>query len=194
MRESLLTFSSPSGPGPFPLLSFIVCCCMFFFFFFPYPFRYPRSSASVQQVPCENCSIYRCILDVLKRKDEFHVLLFCHLDSFPLLHIFKRTFLSLLYCPLQVILIQGDKYTAWKTIQPQSQYFPSSPTPASPPSNGYAINSSYPSFFFSFLFPFLPPLSSLLSLSFLSTSWIIFTILFFFQYSICILWLSSLSI
>lgn len=41
-----------------------------------------RSSASVQQVLCEDCSICRCILDALVRRDELYVLLLlCHLDS-----------------------------------------------------------------------------------------------------------------
>ena len=61
---------------------------LFFFFLSSYPvvrgfscpFRCPKSSANVQQVVYENCSICRCILDVLVRSNEFHVLLFCHLD------------------------------------------------------------------------------------------------------------------
>ena len=42
-----------------------------------------KSSASLQQVLCENRSICRCILDVPVRRDEFHVLLFHHLDFSP---------------------------------------------------------------------------------------------------------------
>ena len=40
----------------------------------------PKSSTNVQQVLCENCSICRCILDVLVRRDELRILLFHHLD------------------------------------------------------------------------------------------------------------------
>ena len=39
-----------------------------------------KSSANVQHVLYENCSICRCLLDVLVRSDEFHILLFHHLD------------------------------------------------------------------------------------------------------------------
>ena len=47
-----------------------------------YPFRCPRSSASVQQVLCENCSICRCIPDVYVQRDELPVLLLlCHLGK-----------------------------------------------------------------------------------------------------------------
>ena len=61
----------------------------FIYFFFPwygdfsYSFRCTKSSASVKQVLCENCSVFRYILDVLVKRGEFHVLLFCHLDSSP---------------------------------------------------------------------------------------------------------------
>lgn len=50
---------------------------------FSYPLRCPESSTNVQKMLCENCSICRCILDVIVRRDKFWVLLFCHLD-FPL--------------------------------------------------------------------------------------------------------------
>ena len=50
---------------------------------FSCPFTILRSSANVQQVLYENCSICRCILDVLVRSDEFCILLFRHLDSSP---------------------------------------------------------------------------------------------------------------
>ena len=50
------------------------------------PFRCPRSSASLQQGLCEDCSICRCILDAIVGRDELHVLLFLHhLDSCPTL-------------------------------------------------------------------------------------------------------------
>ena len=46
------------------------------------PFRCPRSSASVQLVFCENCSICRCSLDAFAERDELHVLLLlCHLSD-----------------------------------------------------------------------------------------------------------------
>ena len=76
----------PSTPSPgvmvLPVSSFL------FFFHHPTwlhgdfscPYRCPRSSTSVQQVLCENCSICRCILDVLVRGGKLHILLFCHLD------------------------------------------------------------------------------------------------------------------
>ena len=47
---------------------------------FSYPFTCPESSTNVQKMLCENCSICRCILDVIVRRDKFWVLLFCHLD------------------------------------------------------------------------------------------------------------------
>lgn len=62
-------------------------------FFFPFchptwlcgdfssPFRCPRSSASVQQVVCENCSVCRCILGIPVRRGSFRILLFRHFDS-----------------------------------------------------------------------------------------------------------------
>ena len=46
------------------------------------PFRCLRSSASVQQVLCENCSIRRCVLDAFVGRDELHILLLlCHLGK-----------------------------------------------------------------------------------------------------------------
>ena len=42
------------------------------------PFRCLRSSASVQLVLCENCSIHRCILDEFVGREELHVLLLLH--------------------------------------------------------------------------------------------------------------------
>ena len=36
----------------------------------------------VQRLLCENIFICRCILDVLVMRREFHIFLFCHLDSF----------------------------------------------------------------------------------------------------------------
>lgn len=62
-------------------------------FFFPFchptwlcgdfssPFRCPRSSASVQEVVCENCSICRCILGIPVRRGRSRILLFRHFDS-----------------------------------------------------------------------------------------------------------------
>ena len=70
--------SSPSLPHQgcwsLPISSFL-----FFSFFHPTQlcgnfsctFRCLRSSTSVQQVLCENCSICRCILDVLVRRGKF---------------------------------------------------------------------------------------------------------------------------
>ena len=86
MKEPLLTYSSPSGV--------LIPSCFFFsfFFFLSSYWLYGdfsctswclRSSTSVQQVLCENCSICRCILDVLVRRGEFCNLLFCQLDSPP---------------------------------------------------------------------------------------------------------------
>ena len=74
MREPLPSFSSPPGSFFFPS------------FFHPTqlrgdlscPFWCPRSSASVQLVFCENCSICRCILDAFVERDELRIL--------PLLH------------------------------------------------------------------------------------------------------------
>ena len=86
--ESLLSFSSPlRGRGPllFPLLFLLPSS-----FFCPTrlhgdlscPFRYTRSSVSVLQVLCENCSICKCILDAFKGRGERHsLLLLCHLGS-----------------------------------------------------------------------------------------------------------------
>ena len=46
------------------------------------PFRFPRSSASVQQGICENCSICRCSFDTFVGRDEHHILpLLCHLGK-----------------------------------------------------------------------------------------------------------------
>ena len=46
------------------------------------PFRCPRSSASVQQVLCENCSTCRCIPSAFVGRGELHVLLLlCHLGK-----------------------------------------------------------------------------------------------------------------
>ena len=49
---------------------------------FSCPFRCLRSSMGVQRLLCENIFICRCILDVLVMRREFHIFLFCHLDSF----------------------------------------------------------------------------------------------------------------
>ena len=85
---SCRNLSSPSAPHQerwsLPISSFL----SFFSFFYPTqlhgklscPFRCPRSSTSIQQVLCEN-PICRCILDALVRRCEFHLRLFCHLDS-----------------------------------------------------------------------------------------------------------------
>ena len=48
------------------------------------PFWCPRSSASVQPVFCENCSICRCILDAFVERDELHVLLLHQLRDLAL--------------------------------------------------------------------------------------------------------------
>ena len=62
---------------------------LFFFLFstllwgnFSCPFRCLKSSANVQPVFSENCSICRCIPDVLVRRDKFCILQFHYLD-FP---------------------------------------------------------------------------------------------------------------
>lgn len=80
MQGPLLSFSHPlrgTGPKQLPLL-------------FPFPsvlcpswlhgdlscsFRCLRSSASVQPVLCENCSICRCTVDAFVERDAFHILL-----------------------------------------------------------------------------------------------------------------------
>ena len=49
-------------------------------FFFFCPFCCLKSSDSFQEEICENCFICSCILEVLMRRGEFHILLFCHLD------------------------------------------------------------------------------------------------------------------
>ena len=87
--RSLLTFNLPPGF----LVPFLIP-----FFFLSFSFFHPtwlqgnfscplsclKSSTNVQQVFCENCPIYRCILDVLVRREEFCILLFHHLDTSPL--------------------------------------------------------------------------------------------------------------
>ena len=86
MRDPLPASAPPRGTGPvlLPLLFFLPS------FFHPTwlcgdlycPFQCPRSSASVQLVFCEICSICRCILDVFVERDELHVLLLlCHLEN-----------------------------------------------------------------------------------------------------------------
>ena len=81
IQEPLLFLSSPprgTDPIPLPLLFFFPSS-----FFCPTrlcrdpssPFQCPRSSASVQPVVCENCSICRCILDAFVGRDELHILL-----------------------------------------------------------------------------------------------------------------------
>ena len=77
MREPPLTFSCLPGVQVLScllsssfslLLSFVLPGFVGIFLF-----RCPRSSASVQQLLCENC---RCILNAFVGRDEFHVLLF----------------------------------------------------------------------------------------------------------------------
>ena len=83
MWEPVLTFSFPPGllaPFLIPFLFFFLWSYLVVRGFFFYPFRCPESSTNVQKVLCENCSICRCILDVIVRRDKFWVLLFCHLD------------------------------------------------------------------------------------------------------------------
>ena len=91
VREPLCFFRShqpPSGVRP-------ISCPLFFFSPFSSfcstwslgdlfcPLYCPRSLASVQLVPCENCSICRCILDTFMERDELDVLLLlCHFASF----------------------------------------------------------------------------------------------------------------
>ena len=70
-----------AGPVLLPLLFLFSS-----FFFHPtwlygdlsYPFRFPRFSASVKQVLCENSSICRCILGEFVGTDELHALLVLH--------------------------------------------------------------------------------------------------------------------
>ena len=79
----LLEFSFlPGLPFPFfiPLL-FLSSYLVTRGFFSSCPFSCPKFSTNVQQVLCKTCSICRCILDVLVRRDEFHILPFCHFDS-----------------------------------------------------------------------------------------------------------------
>ena len=83
------TFSFPLGL----LVPFLIP--LFFFSSFFHSFRCPKSSTNVQQVLCGNCSICRWILDVLVRSNEFHILLFHHLDS-SLLSFFFFPFLAAL--------------------------------------------------------------------------------------------------
>ena len=86
LREPLLTFSFAQG-----LLVPLLIPLFFFSFFHPtqwwgyfsYLFRCLKSFTNVQQVLFENCSIRWCILDVLVRRDKFHVLLFFYLDYSP---------------------------------------------------------------------------------------------------------------
>ena len=84
----------PRGVGPisFPLfLPFLSFVLPSYVGNFSCPFRCPRSSASVQQVFCVNCSTCRCILDVLVGRSEPQVLLFHHLDlDSPYFVIFKH--------------------------------------------------------------------------------------------------------
>ena len=83
-----LTFSFLPGllvPFLTPLFCFSFFCPTRLQGDFSCPSGCPKSSANVQQVLWENCSIYRCILDVPVMSDEFHILLFHHLDSSLLL-------------------------------------------------------------------------------------------------------------
>ena len=87
-EKPLHSFSSPSG---------LQVPSHFLFSFFPFlfcpsqlhrdlacTFRCPMSSASLQQVLCEDCPICRCILDAFVLRGECHVLLLHHLDSSPI--------------------------------------------------------------------------------------------------------------
>ena len=78
MRGPPLTFNFLPGL----LVPFLIP--LFPFSSFLHPFRCWKSSTNVQQVLYENCSICRCILGVLARSYKFRILLFCHLNSFPL--------------------------------------------------------------------------------------------------------------
>ena len=87
--EPLLSFSSPH-PGalvqshlPFSFFPFLSFTLPGYKGIFSCPFRCPMSSASVQQILCENCSIFRFILDAPVERDELHVLLIFHLDPSP---------------------------------------------------------------------------------------------------------------
>ena len=91
MWEGLLTFSSLSGHKSCPASAILLFLS---FFFHPTQlygdtscaFSCLRSSASVQQVLCENCSICRCILDAFVGKDELHILLLlCRLEDLLIL-------------------------------------------------------------------------------------------------------------
>ena len=53
----------------------------------PCNFGHMRSSASILQIFCENYSTCKHIYDVFLEAGEFHVLLFHHLDFFPLCYI-----------------------------------------------------------------------------------------------------------
>ena len=71
------TLSSPSTPSPHGCRSHSVFSFLLSFFhptwlpeYFSSPFRSPRYSTSVKQVLCDNCSICRCILDVLVGRGE----------------------------------------------------------------------------------------------------------------------------
>ena len=87
----------PSGVfsecGDLPLPSALLCSCLLIPLFFFLSFLIPSCQGIflvLLGVPsflpvfsrCSvNCSICRCIFDVLVRRDEFHILLFGHLDS-----------------------------------------------------------------------------------------------------------------
>ena len=84
VQGPLFTFSLPPGL----LVPFLIPLFFFSFFrptqlwgVFSCPFGCAKSSTDVQHVLCENCSICRCILDILVRRDDFPILLFYHLDS-----------------------------------------------------------------------------------------------------------------
>ena len=72
--------SRGAGPIPLPLLFFLpsffhstwLCRGLYC------PFWCPRSSASVQLLFCENCSICRCILGASMERDELHIFLLLH--------------------------------------------------------------------------------------------------------------------
>ena len=87
VRESLLSFSSPPVPHH-GCRSCPVHCSLLFFFLSSCldtwasscSFRCLRSSAGVQQVLRENCSLCSCTLGVLVGRGEHHILL-CHPES-----------------------------------------------------------------------------------------------------------------
>ena len=89
VQEPVLSFSSHTPGGQvlsvssFLLLPFLSFILPSYAGIFSCPIRCLRSSASVQQVLCENCSICRYILVVLVERGEFHILLFCHLEPSP---------------------------------------------------------------------------------------------------------------